>query len=194
MHIGASTPWEDDVKNPRVWVATCVVAVACAAGPPEVPPVPPPGGLMCELMEHPGRVEITDARPEFSWIVNATGDDEVQTAYQVRVAATPAALERPEDCAWDSGKVASDRSVAVTYAGKPLESHRSYCWKVRIWDKRGTVGAWSDAQRFRTGVLGADTTARYPLVQTEVAPIAVVEKAKGHYFVDFGRAAFAALK
>ena len=32
-----------------------------------------------------------------------------------------------------SGKVASDQSIQVEYAGKPLES-RTYChWKVRVW-------------------------------------------------------------
>ena len=80
MHNGASTPWEDDVKGPRVWVETRVVAVAWRGGSRRVPPVPTPGGLMCELMEHPGRVEITDERPEFGWIVIATWDDEVQAA------------------------------------------------------------------------------------------------------------------
>ena len=68
------------------------------------------------------------------------------------MAVTADALERPEDRAWDSGKLASDRSVAVTYAGKPPESHRSYCWVVRIRDKRGTVGEWSDALHDRSSL------------------------------------------
>lgn len=142
-----------------------------------------PGGLMCELLGFPERTEITDPLPKFSWI---PGED--QAAYQIRVAADSG--ETP----WDSGKVDSDRSIAVTYAGKPLESHRSYSWKVRTWNKAGTAGEWSETQKFKTGPLGGYKTACYPLQQTEIAPSSVVEVEKGRYFIDFGRAAFAALR
>ncbi len=166
---------------------------------------PPPTGLMCELLAVPERAEITDPRPKLSWIVNSDANDDGQSAYQVRVAATAAALERAGDCVWDSGKVASDQSTAVAYAGRPLESGRSYCWRVRTWNRQGAASTWSAAQRFRTGALrdrpvgaGAKaqdrlTVARYPVERTEIAPARVIETAKGHYFLDFGRAAFGAL-
>ena len=38
------------------------------------------------------------------------------------------------------------------------------------------------------------TTPRYLLTTTEVAPVSLVKKADGHYFVDFGRAGFAYLR
>ena len=52
---------------------------------------------------------------------------------------------------WDSGKVASDQSLHVAYAGKPLVSHAACWWKVRVWDQDGKVshgarprdGAWA---------------------------------------------------
>ncbi len=71
-----------------------------------------------------------------------------QTAYQVLVARTPLALAHNQGDLWDSGKVASDRSTGVAYAGKRLVSGEQCWWKVRIWDKNGkaaegsTVGSW----------------------------------------------------
>ena len=154
-----------------------------------------PTGMMCELLAHPERTEITDPEPEFTWIVPLTERDDVQAAYQIRVAA-----EADEERFWDSGKVASDRNVAVCYAGKPLESRSSYGWQVRTWNRRGVPSAWSARQRFRTGVLGANKAddggrvARYPIEQTEVAPARVINVGAGRYFLDFGRAAFGTLK
>jgi alpha-L-rhamnosidase len=56
-----------------------------------------------------------------------------QTAYQVLVASTPELLAKDTGDLWDSGKVASDQSVNVEYAGKPLTSNQRCFWKVRIW-------------------------------------------------------------
>ena len=137
-------------------IVVCWIAVTGAAGPPggsgeedrsgaSASRAAAPVGLLCELLEQPEKTEITDPRPEFSWIVTSSVNDDVQTAYQVRVAAAPEALERPGDCLWDSGKVASDRSVAVSYAGRPLESHHTYRWKVRTWNKAGAASGWSES-------------------------------------------------
>ncbi|WP_165065419.1 family 78 glycoside hydrolase catalytic domain [Paludisphaera rhizosphaerae] len=156
---------------------------------------PAPAGLMCELLAYPERTAITDPSPEFSWIVRSSGKDDVQTAYQIRVAATVEALERPTDALWDSGKVASDRSVAVSYAGRPLESDRTYHWQVRTWNKDDHESGWSTPQAFRTGKLApAHSTALYPLEQVEIAPASVTRTAEGRDFFDFGRSAFGGLK
>jgi alpha-L-rhamnosidase len=66
-----------------------------------------------------------------------------QTAYQIVV-----------DGVWDSGKVASDQSVAVEYASPELKSQTRYDWRVRIWDEKGLAGEWSPRGRFVTGVRG----------------------------------------
>ncbi len=47
-----------------------------------------------------------------------------QTAYRIRVAASPQALEKG-DLVWDSGKVASDANVQIAYAGPPLKRARA---------------------------------------------------------------------
>ena len=164
-----------------------------------------PTGLMCELMSHPERTTIFDPQPEFSWIVPLERRGSKQTAYQIIVDCYPGSSAEKDEVVWDSGKVESEQSVAVEYKGKPLASQRSYQWKVRTWNENGKPSVWSRSQRFCTGTLrtgkdtGSDfesrrTTPWYPLVQTEVAPVKVVKKGPGHWFVDFGRAAYGTIK
>ena len=164
-----------------------------------------PTGLMCELMSHPERTTIFDAQPEFSWIVPLERRGSRQTAYRIVVESGLKASAGKDDVLWDSGKVESDRSVAVEYKGKPLASDASYSWKVRTWNENGKPSEWSEPQVFKTGKLrtgkqtGSDfnsrrTTPWYPLDQTEVAPVKIVKKGPGHWFVDFGRAAYGTIK
>jgi len=152
-----------------------------------------PYGLLCELMAEASLTTIADPRPEFGWVVNDPRRGARQSAYQLVVATSRAAAEHAQGEVWDSGKVRSDRSVNVEYAGKPLQPHRSYFWRVRTWDVDGVASPWSEVQEFRTGDFTGkpDPWAnRYPLVKTAVAPIRIVRKGKGHWFIDFGRAAF----
>ena len=59
----------------------------------------------------------------------------MQTAYQVLVASSEELLKKDKGDLWDSGKVESDQSIQVEYAGKPLESRMQCHWKVRVWDR-----------------------------------------------------------
>lgn len=162
---------------------------------------PAPTGLTCELLAMPERVEITDPRPELGWIVHSRRRDDLQRAYQVRLAESAARLSRSEGCLWDSGKIPSDRSTGVEYGGPALEPGRSYWWQVRTWARRDGASAWSAPQQIRTGRFeGAAgpgerlTVVRYPLQQTEVAPVRLARTGEGRCFLDFGRAAFAGLR
>jgi hypothetical protein len=149
---------------------------------------------MCELLAHPERTEINDPRPDFSWVVRSNGLDVLQTAYQIRVAATPEALARGEAPLWDSGRVDSDRGTAVEYAGPALEPWRSYAWQVRTWGAAESAGDWSAPQVFRAGALDGRATPRYRIAQAEVAPASIETTPDGRAFLDFGRAAFAGLR
>jgi hypothetical protein len=147
-----------------------------------------PWGLMCELMARPELSPIGDSTPEFSWIAGSIGR---QIAYRILVASDRTNLDKNQGDLWDSGKVASSRSTALEYAGRPLPSEAVCFWKVRTWDGSGEPGPFSTAQSFRTGKLdGPYETMRYPLTTTTVRPAKVVRKAQGHYFVDFAKAAF----
>ncbi len=179
--------------QPALSLAMICAALATTAAAVE-PARPAPVGLMCELLARPERAEIADRRPEFSWVVTSDAPDDLQTAYQIRAATTPEALERGDALLWDSGRVESDRSTAVEYAGPALEPWRSYAWQVRTWGRDEVPGAWSTPQVFRTGSLDGDATPRYRLVRTEVPPVSIGTAVDGGAFLDFGRDAFAALR
>lgn len=66
-----------------------------------------------------------------------------QAAYQVLVASSPERLAKDEGDLWDSGKVESDQSAQVIYAGKPLVSGADCHWKVRLWDADGIATPFS---------------------------------------------------
>ncbi len=170
-------------------IGIAVTGSAAGAASPEKPDAP--SGLMCELMGHPELAKITDPRPEFGWVVRSRVRSDTQTAYQILVASSRERLDRDEGDLWDSGKTASARSIGIEYAGKPLSLNTTCLWKVRVWNGADQASPYAQAQTFRTGVLSeTHATARYPLATTKVRPARLIRKAEGHYFVDFGRAAF----
>jgi len=98
---------------------------------------------------------IDDVFPGFSWILESGERHQSQTAYQILVGTDPAALADGHGDVWDSGIVATSRSVAVRYAGLPLEPRARYHWKVRAWNAHGQPTDWSQAAWFELGLLGA---------------------------------------
>ena len=154
-----------------------------------------PIGLLCELMENPGRAYICGKNPGFGWIVKDRSPDIIQTAYQILVASSMEALARAEGDVWDSGKVSSCESINIRYGGPALESNTVYYWKVRTWNDSANPGPYSEPQKFHTGELKEEyITERYPLVAHEVEPSQIAQKDTEHYFIDFGKAAFGTLK
>ena len=82
-----------------------------------------PSCLRCEYLENPLGIDVPC--PRLSWHLtprHAAERGQRQTAYQVRVASTPEALARDVGDRWDSGRVQSDQSIQVEYAGKALAS------------------------------------------------------------------------
>jgi alpha-L-rhamnosidase len=110
-----------------------------------------PQRLRCEYLKDP--IGIDAARPRFQWIVEDSRRGEIQTAYQIVVATSPAALGRNEGNAWDSGRVASASNSQIVYAGKPLASGQRYYWKARWWDREGNASPYSTASYFEMGLL-----------------------------------------
>ncbi len=154
-----------------------------------------PSGLICELLENPEKTVITDGLPEFGWIMNSTLKDDFQSAYQIILSSGLDNLNKNIGDMWDTGKIRSAESINVEYNGKLLYSNTSYFWKVRTWNRRDEVSSYSTLQSFRTGkITQRHSTARYPLEKREVEPLRVIKKGKGHYFIDFGRAAFGTVK
>lgn len=109
------------------------------------------GELRCEYLKDPEGIDVL--QPRLSWVIYSTERDQRQTAYRVVVASSLARLHADIGDLWDSGKVESDQSIHVKYAGRPLCSHRVCYWKVRIWDKHGRPTAWSKPARWTMGML-----------------------------------------
>jgi hypothetical protein len=113
-------------------------------------------GLRCEGAVDP--LGLDAQRPRLSWRMEADRNGAAQTAYQIEV-----------DGAWDSGKVLSDTSIAIRYAGAPLESGKTYAWRVRLWDEQGRPTAWSAPARWTMGKLSpADWSARWIAAPAEI--------------------------
>ena len=110
--------------------------------------------LRCEDLTSPLAIDST--QPHLSWKIKAEAAATMQTHYEIMVATSEKALRNDEADLWSSGKVASDESVMVPYAGKPLSSRTLAYWKVRVWDNYGNVSPWSDVQRFGVGILTAE--------------------------------------
>jgi alpha-L-rhamnosidase len=115
-----------------------------------------PSGLRVEHLDHP--LGIRTAAPRLSWRL-PDGVAE-QRAYRIRT-----------DNGWDTGRVATGRSLLVPYAGPALRSAERVTWRVKVWTEAGESG-WSAPAWFETGLLSPeDWTARWvvpaaPLLRT----------------------------
>jgi hypothetical protein len=142
-----------------------------SAGDATLAIVPPDGvrvaGLQCEHQVNP--IGIDARQPRLSWIIEGPRRGLRQTAYQVVAASSAQKLSADEGDLWDSGKVASDQSVLLPYAGKTLRAHQQCCWKVRVWDETGKLSASSENGRWTMGMLDpADWRARWIAATTSV--------------------------
>src|ERR1051325_8040460 len=107
-----------------------------------------PGRALAQQVQAPTHLQVDslvtplgiDSRaPEFSWQLRDARFGARQSAYRITVASIAALLDSGKPDVWDSGKIESDRSVAVRYAGLPLQPARRYYWRVSVWDKDGAA-------------------------------------------------------
>lgn len=109
-----------------------------------------PMNLKCEYLETPLGLDVQS--PRFSWQLQDDRRGAAQSAYRVRVASRPELLEQDKADLWDSGKVESDQSAHVAYAGPPLASARRYFWDVTVWDQAGNLAPASRPTWWETGL------------------------------------------
>lgn len=108
--------------------------------------------LRCEYLPNP--IGVDTLEPRFSWqLINPEHTrGQKQTAYQVVVEH----LDQADTTTlWDSGKVASNKSVNVIYAGERLVSAVACRWRVRVWDMNDVATEWSEDATFTMGLLDA---------------------------------------
>ncbi len=101
----------------------------------------------------PNPLNIDTPQPRFGWLLESDRRNQSQSAYQVLVASSAENLQAGRADKWDSGKVTSDRSVNVAYAGDTLSSDENCCWQVRVWDKDDRASAYSEPAAFTMGLL-----------------------------------------
>ena len=94
---------------------------------------------------------IENKQPEFSWKITGPGNNIMQTAYLIRVAADE--KFSPANIVWQSGRVESGESVLRTYSGPALKSAQRYYWQVKIWDNNGKESKWSSVSYWEMGLL-----------------------------------------
>jgi alpha-L-rhamnosidase len=97
----------------------------------------------------------------FTWRQTDAGRGTAQTAYRILVATSRELLAQGKGDPWDSGKVDSDKSAGVTYAGTAMPAATRLWWKVRIWDAAGKPAPYSAPARFDTGLAQDEWTTKY---------------------------------
>ena len=112
-----------------------------------------PSQLQCEAMHEPLGIDIL--HPRLSWQMQDSRRGAKQRAYEIRVAFSSDGLTKSKAEVWDSGRVESDESINVAYAGPELQSARRYYWEVRIWDQQGQSSAYSSPSWWEMGLLSA---------------------------------------
>ncbi len=120
---------------------------------------PTPVGLLVNGVSEPLAIDRDATR--FTWRLRDGDRGEKQTAYQILVSSNAEQLAKGEEDFWDSGKIDSDKSASVEYAGKPLPPATRFWWQVRIWDQTGKASHYSSPNYFDTGLNQNEWTAKY---------------------------------
>ncbi|MBI1281577.1 MAG: Bacterial alpha-L-rhamnosidase [Anaerolineaceae bacterium] len=104
--------------------------------------------LKTEYLENPLGIDVTS--PRLSWQLQSDAAGARQTAYQIKAGSSEGQADL-----WDSGKVDSDQSIHVVYAGKALASRQRVYWSVTVWDEAGS-STQSEKTWFEIGLLARD--------------------------------------
>jgi len=107
--------------------------------------------LRCEYKIDPVGIDVS--QPRLSWKIISDETNVMQSAYEIKVATLEQALKEDKNLLWESGKIQSDQSINVEYAGKALSPMQRAYWQVRIWDQNGKPTAWSAPAFWETGLM-----------------------------------------
>jgi len=110
--------------------------------------------LLCNNTENPSVIQ--SPVPNFSWQLKSESRNQAQSAYQILVSDNLIEIQNFSGGIWNSGKVDSDQSILVRYAGEELKSARKYYWRVKVWNQDGLESAWSGLSTFQTGLFSTE--------------------------------------
>lgn len=107
--------------------------------------------LRCDWAVNPRGVD--SAVPHLAWKLASPERGARQTAWQVQVASSRAALLAGQADVWDSGRQPGDIQFQVPYGGRPLATGEQVFWRVRAWDGANGEPAWSEPASWTMGVV-----------------------------------------
>ncbi len=110
--------------------------------------------LQCEYLCDPLGIDVV--QPRLSWKLESPWRGQRQTAYEILVASNKELLKEDRADLWKTGKVVSDQSIQVAYAGTPLGSRTRCYWKVRVWDKDDKPSPFSAVATWEMGLLAPE--------------------------------------
>ena len=126
---------------------------------------------------------IDDPSPRFSWQLRDPAQGARQSAYQVDVAGSAAALAQGKADVWTSGRVNGAQSMNVSYHGPALTASKRYYWRVKVWDAGGKLYPQSETNWWETGLLIQDAW-NAPWIGYETPEEAAVRNAKAQWVVS----------
>lgn len=197
----------------KIWQFLVLVGMVC---PTYAQIRPAPLDLRCDLLRHTDEVRqnglpvtvsletasqqaetyqfarIFSSHPQFNWVLDNT--IRRASAYRILLASSPQLLQQNQADYWDSKKIKSNQQQA-TYAGKPLIPGKVYHWKVQVWDQKNQVSSFSAPTAFYYSPPDpAEVFSHHALAAETQKPVALVKRASGSYFLDFGKDALAQLQ
>jgi alpha-L-rhamnosidase len=135
-------------------VLGATLSAVAGAQPPQGQPSRGPVELRVDNLKTP--LGIDDPAPRFSWQLRDSARGAQQSAYEVMVASTAAALNQGKADVWTSGHVDSSQSMNVAYKGPAQTPSKRYYWRVKTWDAAGKPYPQSEISWWETGLLDHD--------------------------------------
>jgi alpha-L-rhamnosidase len=126
-------------------VTSFLALVLSAASSPLVP-----CDLRCEYLQNP--MGIDEAQPRLSWIDTSSRRGAKQAAYRIAVTTRGSGKKT---VLWDSGKVNSDESSQIEYAGPALDVSTEAEWRVTVWDDSGKMSTSRESAYWEKGLANA---------------------------------------
>jgi alpha-L-rhamnosidase len=127
-------------------LSLCLVALACSAMAGLAPT-----DLRCDYATDP--LGVDSPAPRLFWKLTDVERGARQSAYEILAASSEKNLAHDQGDLWADGKIPSDETIQIPYAGKAPGSFQPVFWKVRVWDAAGKVSPWSRPATWTMGVL-----------------------------------------
>lgn len=107
--------------------------------------------VRCEYRENPTGLDVR--KPRFGWAIESEERNIVQAAYRLQVASEEG-FEK--EMVWDTGRVESDASQHIEYAGGLLAERTRYYFRIKVWDRQGNESDWCETAFWETAFFSPD--------------------------------------